>query len=158
MPGAEIRAITNLVQAGAARVRSRPHIAMRQIDRRRIAREGRRSCAAGACEECGLLCNRSKTDGLYRFLSRRDPFQYLGIGALYATALAFDSLFTPPVFLRKMAFSHAAPSPENRCFVRLGLAEHCSNRRPPVRAPINMTDQNRASASSVPYRLFDPVR
>jgi len=30
-------------------------------------------------------------------------------------------------------------------------------RLPPVRAPINMTDQNRASASSVPHRLFDPV-
>lgn len=131
MPGAEIRAITNLVQAGAARVRPRPHIAMRQIDRRRIGREGRRSCAAGACEECGLLCNRSKTDGLYRFLSRRDPFQYLGIGALYATALAFDSLFTPPVFLRKMAFSHAAPSPENRRFVRLGLARALLESPPP---------------------------
>lgn len=33
-----------------------------------------------------------------------------------------DSLFTARGFLRKMAFSHAAPSPENRCFVRLGLA------------------------------------
>ncbi|MBB5415953.1 hypothetical protein HDG40_002501 [Paraburkholderia sp. JPY158] len=32
-----------------------------------------------------------------------------------------------------------------------------SVRHPPVRAPINMTDQNRASASSVPHRLFDPV-
>jgi hypothetical protein len=36
--------------------------------------------------------------------------------------------------------------------------DSCPIRRPPVRAPINMTDQNRASASSVPYRLFDPVR
>jgi len=45
--------------------------------------------------------------------------------ALYATAPAVDSLFTASAFLRKMAFSHAAPSPENRCFVRLGLVrEH----------------------------------
>jgi hypothetical protein len=29
--------------------------------------------------------------------------------------------FTGPVFLRKMAFSHAAPSPEGHRFVRLGL-------------------------------------
>lgn len=41
--------------------------------------------------------------------------------ALYATPPALDSVFTAPGFLRKMAFSHAAPSPENRCFVRLGL-------------------------------------
>ena len=73
----------------------------------------------------------ARQPGLYRFLSRRDPFQYLGIGALYATALAFDSLFTPPVFLRKMAFSHAAPSPENRCFVRLGLARALLDSPPP---------------------------
>jgi len=82
----------------------------------------------------------------------------LGFGALYATAASFDSFFTPPGFLRNMAFSHAALFPENRRFVRLGWLERCSIRRPPVRAPINMTDQNRASASSVPYRLFDPVR
>ncbi|HEX7684606.1 MAG TPA: hypothetical protein VF446_13925 [Trinickia sp.] len=42
-------------------------------------------------------------------------------GALYATPPALDSVFTASGFLRKMAFSHAAPSPENRCFVRLGL-------------------------------------
>ena len=131
MPGAEIRAITNLVQGGAARVRLRPHIAMRQIAYRRIAREGRRSRAVGACEECGLLCTCSKTDGAISISAPRDPFQYLGIGALYATALAFDSLFTPRVFLRKMAFSHAAPSPENRCFVRLGLARALLESPPP---------------------------
>jgi hypothetical protein len=34
----------------------------------------------------------------------------------------FDSFFTHSGFLRKMAFSYAAPSPECRCFVRLGLA------------------------------------
>jgi len=55
-----------------------------------------------------------------------------------------------------MAFSHAVPFQEYRCSVRLGLARSLF-RRPPVRAPINMTDQNRASASSVPHRLFDPV-
>jgi hypothetical protein len=42
---------------------------------------------------------------------------------LFAPRFArLDSLFTGRGFLRKMAFSHAAPSPENRCFVRLGLA------------------------------------
>ena len=52
-------------------------------------------------------------------------------GVLYATKGEFDSLFTLPGFLRKMAFSHAAPSPENRCFVRLGLARALLDSPPP---------------------------
>ena len=44
--------------------------------------------------------------------------QYLVAGPLCGVGSALDWLFTPPAFLRKMASSHAALSPEGRCFVR----------------------------------------
>jgi hypothetical protein len=96
-------------------------------------------------------------EGLARARRRADAAREDAYGAHACSprfAFRFCSRFTAPVFLRKMAFSHAAPSPEYRRFVRLGLFDRCPIRRPRVRAPINMTDQNRASASSVPYRLF----
>lgn len=67
-------------------------------------------------------------------------------------------VFTHSVFLRKMAFSHAASSWKAAASSGWAWLDSCPIRHPPVRAPINMTDQNRASASSVPYRLVDPVR
>lgn len=75
---------------------------------------------------------------------------------LSGTWRVYDGAFTHPTFLRKMAFSHAAPFLRNTA-ASSGLACLLSDSPPPVRAPINMTDQNRASASSVPFRLFDPV-
>ncbi|WP_143325772.1 hypothetical protein [Paraburkholderia ribeironis] len=78
------------------------------------------------------------------------------VGWSAARKCARDFVFTHRSFLRNMALSHAIPS---------GIIAAPSGwvwldslfRLPPARAPINMTDQNRASASSVPYRLFDPV-
>lgn len=72
---------------------------------------------------CTRIALRLQHDSLIRrFRGGATDVQYLSRSALYATQEARDSLFTLPGFLRKMAFSHAAPSPENRCFVRLGLA------------------------------------
>jgi hypothetical protein len=60
------------------------------------------------------------------------------------------------MFLRNMAISHAIPF-RNIAAPSGWVWLDCLFHLPPVRAPINMTDQNRASASSVPNRLFDPV-
>ncbi|CAM2150573.1 hypothetical protein PT2222_240012 [Paraburkholderia tropica] len=63
--------------------------------------------------------------------------------------------------MRKMALSHAIPC--GNFAAPSGWVWHfacfCVVCGPPVRAPINMTDQNRASASPVPLRLClsDPV-
>jgi hypothetical protein len=69
---------------------------------------------------------------------------------------AGDFIFTHRLFLRNMALSHAIPF-RNIAAPSGWVWFDCLFRLPPVRAPINMTDQNRASASSVPHRLFDPV-
>ncbi|WP_115109184.1 hypothetical protein [Paraburkholderia lacunae] len=78
------------------------------------------------------------------------------IGGKCAVDFVRDFVFTHRLFLRNMALSHAVPF-RNIAAPSGWVWLDCLFRLPPVRAPINMTDQNRASASSVPHRLFDPV-
>ncbi|WP_233829385.1 hypothetical protein [Paraburkholderia sp. ZP32-5] len=88
--------------------------------------------------------------------SKRALSRFRQAGWRAARKCAGDCGFTHRSFLRNMALSHAIPF-RNIAAPSGWVWFDKSVRRPPVRAPINMTDQNRASASSVPHRLFDPV-
>jgi hypothetical protein len=98
-----------------------------------------------------------KADERMRSLSPvASAFPIKRVGRRTARKCAGDFVFTHWLFLRNMALSHATPF-RNIAAPSGWVWLDSLFRLPPVRAPINMTDQNRASASSVPHRLFDPV-